>query len=172
MLSAVEGVRVNDTKPPILRSPWLSISDMLIANRCWLCEAPFQRGYKKKVFLVSQLVSSMTRRIEEISSATDKAESVTEIESNNFRACFAAFSTELGCSETDLSAELLKHDVAPWLSGLVCCRTTNCATEYALLVPSESSMKAALKKIEEQSAENQICPPDCGCDNPWPFLQA
>lgn len=163
---------MTDAKPPVLRSPWLSISDGLIANRCWLCDSTFQRGYKKKVFLVSQLVSSMTRRIEEISSATDNPTSLNEIESRNFKACFTAFSTELGCSETNLSAELLKHDVAPWLSGLVCCRTTNCAIEYALLVPSESSMKEALKKIEEQSAENLICPPDCGCDNPWPFLKS
>lgn len=163
---------MTDAKPSVLRSPWLSISDALIANRCWLCDSTFQRGYKKKVFLVSQLVSSMTRRIEEISLATDNATSLNEIESRNFKACFTAFSTELGCSETNLSAELLKHDVAPWLSGLVCCRTTKCVMEYALIVPSESSMKAALKKIEEQSAENQICPPDCGCDNPWPFLKS
>lgn len=172
MLSVVDGVRVIDAKPSVLRSPWLSVSDMLISNKCWLCDSPFQRGYKKKVFLVSQLVSSMTRRVEEISSATDEAEFVDEIQSKNYKACFTAFSTELGCSEANLSAELLKHDVALWLSGLVCCRTTNCATEYKLLVPSEGSMKAELKKIEEKSAENQICPPDCGCDNPWPFLTA
>lgn len=175
MLSTIDGVREVDVKPSVSRSPWLSISDMLIANKCWLCDTPFQRGYKKKVFMVSNLVSSLIRRSEGISSAADKAEYINEIESRNFKACLSAFLTELDGSESNLTTELLKHDVALWLSGLVCCRTVNCSRDYAILVPSESTIVADLKRIEKQGIldlENQICPPDCGCDNPWPFLKA
>jgi hypothetical protein len=46
--------------PPALaavaKSPWASINDMLIQNRCWLCEQTFQKGKQKKVFQVSNIV--------------------------------------------------------------------------------------------------------------------
>ena len=54
------------TKKPPLRapvlsnnekSPWASINDVLIQNRCWLCEQYFPRGKVKKVFQVSDLLT-------------------------------------------------------------------------------------------------------------------
>ena len=38
-------------------NPFNSINNMLILNRCWLCELPFQRGTMKHVFQISDLLS-------------------------------------------------------------------------------------------------------------------
>ena len=45
------------TKNKPERSPWFSINDVLIQNRCWLCEQHFPRGKMKKVFQVSDLLT-------------------------------------------------------------------------------------------------------------------
>ena len=43
-----------ETKRPA--NPWTSINDMLIQNRCWLCQNVFARGKMKKVFMLSHLL--------------------------------------------------------------------------------------------------------------------
>ena len=159
----------------IVRSPWLSITDMLIANKCWLCMTPFQRGYKKKVFMVSQLIESLSRQNENVLADSAAGETLAEIESKNFRACYEAFTSELDCDESSLAAELRKHDVPVWTSGLVCYRTAACIQDYSLLVPSVDTSDETTKKVVARlipSTALPFCPPDCGCDNPWPFLQA
>lgn len=45
------------TTTKIEKNPWESINDMLIHNKCWLCEQPFPRARTKKVFQVSHLLS-------------------------------------------------------------------------------------------------------------------
>lgn len=161
-------------------SPFLSISNALIANKCWLCNSTFQRGYKKKVFMVSDLVTCLVKckDLSLLSSSTE--ENAMKTESKNFKDCYETFVTELNGDTLKLSAELLKYDVANWLSGLVCCRTVICSQEYAILMPStgNDSISAAAAR-EENIKKNKssfvnsngiFCPPDCGCDNPWPFL--
>jgi hypothetical protein len=46
-----------------IKSPWASINNMLIQNRCWLCETVFPRGKQKKVFQVSDLLDFYTTRL-------------------------------------------------------------------------------------------------------------
>ena len=159
----------------IVRSPWLSITDMLIANKCWLCMTPFQRGYKKKVFMVSELLSSLSRLNENILADGAAGEALAEIKSKNFSACYEAFTSELNCDESNLAAELRKYDVPVWTSGLVCSRTEACIQDFSLLVPAVDKSDQTTKKVVARllpSAALPFCPPDCGCDNPWPFLQA
>lgn len=43
--------------PTSVKSPWASINDVLIQNRCWLCLNYFARGKTKKVFQVSDLLT-------------------------------------------------------------------------------------------------------------------
>lgn len=157
-----------EVPPRILRSPWLSVSDMLISNKCWLCNTPFQRGYKKKVFMVSQLVSTLVRLGQEAATCTENGEQLREFTSVNFHACYKSFSTEFGFDEARLAAELKKQDVAYWLSGLVCCRSATCSEEFEILLPSGS---AVIKpQVNRKPVDGEYCPPDCDCDNPWPFL--
>ena len=165
-----------DVKLPNLRSPWLSVSDMLVANKCWLCLTPFQRGYKKKVFMVSQLVVSLMQRRIEDSAAVESGDTLAEIKSDNFRACYEAFSVELNGDESNLAATLKKFDVPEWTSGLACCRSAICSEEYELLVPPKDTGDGTTPARTPRVTRNvplgtdPFCPPDCGCDNPWPFL--
>ena len=46
------------------KSPWSSINDMLIQNKCWLCETPFPRGKPKKAFQVSQVLEFFKARMD------------------------------------------------------------------------------------------------------------
>jgi len=39
------------------KSPWSSINDVLIQNKCWLCNNTFPRGKTRKVFQVSDLLT-------------------------------------------------------------------------------------------------------------------
>lgn len=43
-------------------NPWMTINDMLIQNRCWLCEGVFARGKMKKVFMLSHLLRYLEER--------------------------------------------------------------------------------------------------------------
>jgi hypothetical protein len=49
-----------------------------------------------------------------------------------------------------------------------------CASEYLLLVPDgKVSTDVMLGDPEYQSRmKNGECPPDCGCDNPWQYIEA
>lgn len=177
MSDEIDGKIPSVVAPHIVRSPWLSVTDMLIANKCWLCMTPFQRGYKKKVFMVSQLVTSLIQRKEDALAAVAEGETLSEIESKNFRACYEAFTAELICDESNLAAELKNHDIPVWTSGLACCRTAACIQDYDLLVPMKATGDGVAKvKIGVTrtipSTALPFCPPDCGCDNPWPFLSA
>jgi hypothetical protein len=86
-----------------------------------------------------------------------------------------------------------ENDIELWMSGLVCHRE-DCFREYIKLVPTsaprdeevipennnnnnnndniEGSMNEKKKKQNVMQFGRNIkdCPPDCGCDNPWPFL--
>lgn len=180
IVSPEKPISMKSTAIPIsVRSPWLSVSDMLIQNKCWICMSPFQRGYKKKVFLVSQLISCLIRLRKESILASENNLLLTEITSTNLKACYDVFLT-LNGDETKLTEELKKYDVANWLSGLVCCRSVICKEEYGVLIPSidtdttaaATEAAKALREtfIERAKTDINFCPPDCGCDNPWPFL--
>ena len=43
-------------------NPWKSVNDMLIQNKCWLCEQVFARGKVKKVFMISHLLRYLEGR--------------------------------------------------------------------------------------------------------------
>jgi hypothetical protein len=50
---------------------WNTINNMLIQNRCWLCQAHFQKGKIKKVFMVSQLLDHFEKRLALLEPATE-----------------------------------------------------------------------------------------------------
>ena len=43
-------------------NPWSTINEMLIQNRCWLCQETFLRGKMKKVFMLSHLLTYVEER--------------------------------------------------------------------------------------------------------------
>jgi len=176
--------RPRDTHPKV----WLSVSDALIANRCWVCDAPFQRGLRKKVFQISQLVNYLTQRRDRLAGAgageeaaataaapvTVDAPPTTTVTSHNLVSWYAAFVEDLGGSEAKLEEALKACNVTPWFSGLVCCTSEACLRQYQLVVPPTADEAAAAAQALQSLAGKLAadCPPGCGCDNPWPFLAA
>jgi hypothetical protein len=172
--------RPRDTHPKV----WLSVSDALIANRCWVCDAPFQRGLRKKVFQISQLVNYLTQRRDRLVGAGEEAAAAapvtvdapptTTVTSHNLVSWYAAFVEDLGGSEAKLEEALKACNVTPWFSGLVCCTSEACLRQYQLVVPPTADEAAAAAQALQSLAGKLAadCPPGCGCDNPWPFLAA
>jgi hypothetical protein len=56
------------------KSPWASINDVLIQNRCWLCLQTFPRGKMKKVFQVSDLLTFYHNHMQRLKILKDAAD--------------------------------------------------------------------------------------------------
>lgn len=145
-------------------SAWQSVNDMLIQNRCWLCRAIFKKGKIKKVFTIAQVIQYFD------SLPKDSDTAPVEFISDNFKACYEAYGLKEGQTDAILR-ELQSCDVAPWMSGLVCAQTKECALEFDLI--AKTDIAASITKLRDDipamsKAEN--CPPGCDCDSPWSFL--
>lgn len=139
-------------------SPWLTINNMLIRNKCWICEETFPRGKVKKVFTVDQVLQAFD--------GMTKSNRGSEFQSPNIKRCLETYQL-LGGADAVLE-DMKIHDVAPWMSGLACCRNELCARDFSLLLPDASPITAPRSIFPTEPSKD--CPPDCGCDNPWPFL--
>ena len=143
--------------------PWTSISDMLVRNKCWICESVFQRGSKRKVFMVSNLISYL------------KSCSRVEVneESDRLRSCYERFEL-IGLDETRLLDELTSVNLPTWTSGLICGQNSFCLRQYQLLVPNNSTSQMPSNTNAMSSSKvsdlKEDCEPGCNCDNPWPFM--
>lgn len=147
-----------------IESAWKSIQDMLVQNRCWLCENVFARGKTKKVFMVSHLLryleerfTSEKQRAEISQTAIDASvekgsnENVSQsavLVSRHLRNCWAAFSA-LDGDKNKIAISLQKVDCEVWMSGLICARTKDCALEYLLLVPDGKVSTAVINETNE-----------------------
>jgi hypothetical protein len=81
---------------------------------------------------------------------------------------------------TMLEKELLKKDIALWMSGLVCCSTEDCMKQFLIFAPntiddnqsnsySTSTKERKSKKSSIFTFANDECGPNCKCDSPWKF---
>ena len=149
------------------KSPWNSVSDMLIQNKCWLCLEGFKRGKTKKVFMISQVLEFFESL--QLKSSDTSAEQGAEIESLHLKACYDIYCKAGGDVEKVLR-DLEGNDIAPWMSGLVCGQSELCAREFNMIVPDGPRAKTSSKFKAEIQKKADDCPPGCGCDNPWAFL--
>jgi hypothetical protein len=182
------------------RSPWLSINDMLIQNKCFLCEEVFPKGKVKKVFQVSHIIDYFKDRFEQ-----EKVAPLPPIQSRHLGRLYQRYCELLVETQPEQFVELLlkelsNDDVEVWMSGLTCDLKEVCQNELRLflnvplpvggdatamaksiVVSSESNTTAATggeggaKKpksdiMSMMTFANKDCPPGCTCDNPWPFL--
>ena len=165
-------VAIPPTQPAVpTRSPWHSINDMLIQNRCWVCHNTFQRGKVKKVFMVSQLLDHYEKLHAQITG--DNPPESIPVYPIHMNKCFEAFVQQNASMESVLN-ELQALEIAPWMSGLACCQSPECLAFYNLIVTSDVSKSLADIKQAMISAGAMTtaleCPPGCGCDSPWSFL--
>jgi hypothetical protein len=152
---------------------WLSVSEALIANRCWLCSKAFQKGYRKRIFTISQLLDALVKRRDGIRNGVP----TEPLESGNFRRWFDDFTDLLDGDEGKLKAELKKNDVTLWSSGLVCGLSDVCLAQYLLIVPPDAgdpgsapTGNTSQKSFGSLTSLKDDCPPGCDCANRWPFL--
>ena len=153
----------------VSKSPWTTVNDMLIQNRCWLCRDGFKKGKIKKVFMISQVLEYF--ELLQSKDTEKDAEIETEIESPNLKACYDQYCKTAG--EVDrVLRDLEANDIAPWMSGLVCGQSEACAREFNMIVPNGTRAKpAATSKVASEILKKvDDCAPGCGCDNPWAFL--
>ena len=111
----------------------------------------------------------------------------THMVSRNLLMTWAAFRAMDG--DKDRVARLLqKVDCEVWMSGLICARSKECASEYLLLVPDGKVSSSVMNQTDElfdadgysksrkgkvfRDKNGNVCPPGCDCDNPWQFIQA
>jgi hypothetical protein len=158
------------------KSPWCSINDMLIHNRCWLCENIFARGKTKKVFQVSHLLTfyhNNWERSKEIKSIEEKVKLSVEttdeqeqmfnrlaytFKSRNLKNCYERYIELMTKGEgqpTKLFKEFKENDIEVWMSGLVCGVSEDCKTEAAYFCevkkhnPASSSSAADAERKEK-----------------------
>jgi len=113
--------------------------------------------------------------------------------SSNISDCYNSYlsmpSTDSIEKATMLEKELLKKDIALWMSGLVCCSTEECTKQFIIIVPStnddnnqsnsnQSNNNQSNSNKERKSKINNLftfanandeCGPNCKCDSPWKF---
>ena len=96
------------------------------------------------------------------------------LESPHLVSCYESFCS-LGGSTEALLNKLREEECETWMSGLICALTPVCAREYMLLVPEGKVSTATLSGMSTSTAGGKegdaACPPGCGCDNPWQFVQ-
>ncbi len=166
------------------RSPWLSINDMLIQNKCWLCQESFPRGKVKKVFQITHLLDFFQKRF----GLESQQISVPPLQSKYLRLSYERYAHLASKFHGEqfserLLAELAEYDVEVWMSGLTCDISQICRSELRLFLDAPEVNEEARhgntnngpKKqgsdiIDMMTFANKECPPGCNCDNPWPFL--
>jgi hypothetical protein len=170
-------------------SVWSSVNNMLIQNRCWFCREVFVKGKMKKVFQVSDVINFLVRRKTLLTEKTILDDEVLNAV-NNQNISISSGSIDIPSNiiylnewwerflflEENLekvAEELSKMEVAMWMSGLACCRSSECEIAYNMVM-NMSSAGNAVAPISTSSNRKELgnCPPDCGCDNPWPFLSS
>ena len=170
------------------RSPWSSVNDMLIQNKCWLCEEVFPRGKVKKVFQISQLLDYFNQRLSrerELHMNNGVGIGVPELQSRHLRNAYERFREVALSHATEdefrdkLTEELKEVDVELWMSGLICDIQPICKQELRYFIPdAPQPPQAELPTKKHKTGDimgmmtfaNKECPPGCNCDNPWPFM--
>ena len=112
----------------------------------------------------------------------------THMVSRNLLMTWAAFRAMDGDKER-VARLLQKVDCEVWMSGLICARSKECASEYLLLVPDGKVSSSVMNLNDDNQFDadgysksrkgkvfrdknGNVCPPGCDCDNPWQFIQA
>ena len=161
--------KANESNGHLSSTCWRSISGVLLQNQCWICGEVFIRGKMRKVFTVAQLLDyyklCRQRYIADcLTGKTCFSQYSIDIFPNNLanlnicwnRLCYLEF------NDVKIDADLADIDLGKWISSLACCNSEICA-EYL------SSIVGDTPPYDPKSQSN-LCPPGCGCDNPWQFV--
>jgi hypothetical protein len=153
----------------IASTAWKSINNMLIQNQCWICQNTFQKGKKKKVFMISQIIQIFQEihanpdddRVKVLTAFMNEAPHVT--------LCWQSFQFLKG-DEKKLADALQRADVQVWVSGLACARNHLCSAIYNSLFSDagRDAQIASVQALKGSFTRSTFCPPGCDCG--WQFI--
>jgi hypothetical protein len=154
----------------IASNAWKSINELLIQNRCWICQNVFQRGKKKKVFMISQIIQ-VFKEIQASADDDDRVKILTAFmtEAPHVTLCWQSFQYLKG-DEKKLANALQKADVQVWVSGLACARNHLCSAIYNSLFSDggREAQMASIQALKGSFTRSTFCPPGCDCG--WQFI--
>jgi len=145
------------------KNVWLSIVDFPRAKRCWLCAESFVKGKQKKIITVQEILQFYTTLI----SHSESVEVDGTLDAPVMY-CWNEFFTNSGRVD-DLLLKMSPFGVDVNTSTLVCTQTELCSELYAYIISLPKVNDISTLEGSPDPAVN-LCPPGCGCDNPWPFL--
>jgi hypothetical protein len=145
---------------------------MLINNQCWICQNTFQKGKKKKVFMVSQLIQ-VFKDIQAFPGEDSRIKLLTafEAEAPHISRCWRSFRYFEGV-DSRLADAMQSVEVHHWMSGLICARNDLCSVIYAGIFSSDSrdDQIASVQALKGTFTRRVDCPPGCDCG--WQFVAA
>lgn len=152
---------------------WSCINDSLCQNKCWICQAVFPRGKKKKVFMISQIFQVFkeiyTNSLE--GNEDDRIKLLTAFEDAvpNVCKCWQSY-LYLEGSEKMLAIALEMVNTQVWASGLACCRNELCTVIFKALFADQGPEDriSSLKTLGGAFTRSSNCPPGCDCG--WQFI--
>jgi hypothetical protein len=156
----------------IASNAWKSINEMLVQNRCWICQNVFQKGKKKKVFMISQIIQ-VFKEIQASPEGPDddrvKILTAFMTEAPYVTLCWQSFQFLKG-DEKKLADALQKADVQVWVSGLACARNHLCSAIYNSLFSDggREAQMASIQALKGSFTRSTFCPPGCDCG--WQFI--
>lgn len=156
----------------IASDAWKSINEMLIQNRCWICQNIFQKGKKKKVFMISQIIQVFKEiQASPEDNPDDRVKILTAFmtEAPHVTLCWQSFQFLKG-DEKKLADALQKADVQVWVSGLACARNHLCSAIYNSLFSDggREAQMASIQALKGSFTRSTFCPPGCDCG--WQFI--
>jgi hypothetical protein len=182
------------------KSAWASVLDMLVQNRCWVCQSPFGKKQTKKVFQITHLQQYLSNRrltMQRLNKLIEEgfvdADTVYEEQLSHFERLviedipsetphLAALWTrfcELQGDDKKVEADILRAEVQPWMSGLACIGNELCEHTFYKIVPDEAPGGNGAQNGDGGDSlprkpvkpSAEECPPGCNCDNPWAFVE-
>ena len=150
---------------------WRSLIEYPRTKKCWICGEIFQKGKQKKILSVSSIIIYF-RHLK-----GDGGSSVLEhlTSESGIKSCWIKFYDNSVGDESDnldlTYKEIYDLKLTPDSSTLVCCRSDDCSTVYDNIIRSETSaLRGGKDSLLNSNPSDPLCPPGCGCDNPWPFI--
>lgn len=165
------------------KSPWASINDVLIQNKCWLCLSTFPKGGQKHVFEVSDLLtfyhnqhkrtlaSAKLTEEEDAQKASSSEETANteavvigtekdfKFTSNNLQNCYDRYVALMVAGEDKpdkLFEEFKANDVEVWMSGLVCGGTAECRQELAYFIENKQHAAGGGQSSADKKKVNEM----------------
>jgi hypothetical protein len=152
---------------------WKSLNAVLEQNQCWICNRKFVRGKTRKMFQLKQLLEYYSKTyIKYLSDGLSGSLCFDQYRKNLFvkhhyihlnecwnRLCDLKFDNNL------ITIELAEFEIAPWMSSLACCNTTECDHMHAAIIAASE-----VYNVEKETVIRNGCLPGCGCDAPWKYL--